>query len=111
MNPSSSFDSQNALEGRPEIPLNLLMTRETSPIRIWILKRYDPPLNMARFYVVAIEPTLFGDTALLRQWGRIGTQGCERRDLYPSEDLAREALETWLRRKTARGYQLRERVG
>lgn len=86
------------------------MTREKSPTRLWVLKRRDPTLNMARFYVVAIEPTLFGDTALLRQWGRIGTQGCERRDLYPSEDLAEEALETWLRRKTARGYRLSERA-
>ncbi|WP_247419007.1 WGR domain-containing protein [Bradyrhizobium sp. 159] len=27
---------------------------------------------MARFYVLPIEPPLFGDTALLREWGRLG---------------------------------------
>lgn len=61
---------------------------------------------MARFYVVAIEPTLFGDSALLRQWGRIGTKGQERRDLYINETGAREALEDWLHRKLAKGYRI-----
>ncbi|WP_461324638.1 WGR domain-containing protein [Bradyrhizobium diazoefficiens] len=28
---------------------------------------------MARFYVLTIEPTLFGDTALVREWGRLAT--------------------------------------
>lgn len=73
----------------------------------WILERRDPTRNMARYYLVAIEPTLFGDTALLRQWGRIGTQGRQRRDLYRTEVLAQEALRTWLRRKAKRGYSIR----
>src|SRR5262249_5330157 len=30
---------------------------------------------MFRFYVLAIEPDLFGGFRLLRQWGRIGTMG------------------------------------
>ena len=38
---------------------------------------------MARFYVLAIEPTLFGDTAVVREWGRIGSLGRRRLDLYP----------------------------
>jgi hypothetical protein len=29
--------------------------------------------NMARFYVLAIEPTLFDEMALVREWGRIGS--------------------------------------
>ncbi len=39
---------------------------------------------MARFYVLAIEPTLFGETALVREWGRIGSWGRRRLDLYPN---------------------------
>jgi predicted DNA-binding WGR domain protein len=27
---------------------------------------------MARYYVLSIEPSLFGDASLIRQWGRIG---------------------------------------
>ncbi|WP_187399200.1 WGR domain-containing protein [Bradyrhizobium paxllaeri] len=31
-----------------------------------------PARNMARFYVLTIEPILFGDSALIREWGRLG---------------------------------------
>ncbi|WP_404513759.1 WGR domain-containing protein [Bradyrhizobium ottawaense] len=37
---------------------------------------------MARFYVLAIEPTLFGNTALVREWGRLGQRGRRRMDLF-----------------------------
>jgi len=39
------------------------------------LRRLDPVRNMFRFYVLAIEPDLFGGFRLLRQWGRIGWRG------------------------------------
>jgi len=71
---------------------------------MWVLERCDPARNMARFYVLVIEPTLFGDTALLRRWGRIGTHGRERRDLFQSDHMARESLGIWLERKKKRGY-------
>lgn len=47
-----------------------------------MLERRDPSRNMARFYVLAIEPTLFGDMALVREWGRIGSLGRRRLDLH-----------------------------
>ena len=62
---------------------------------------------MARFYVLAIEPTLFGDTALVREWGRIGTSGRRRFDLHADHSAAAEALDAWLMRKARRGYRLR----
>jgi predicted DNA-binding WGR domain protein len=37
-----------------------------------VLDRCDPSCNMARYYVLSIEPSLFGDASLIRQWGRIG---------------------------------------
>jgi predicted DNA-binding WGR domain protein len=37
-----------------------------------VLERRDPTRNMARYYVLSLEPSLFGDTALVRQWGRLG---------------------------------------
>ena len=40
-----------------------------------VLFRIDPTVNMARFYRVEIAPTLFGEISVLRNWGRIGTQG------------------------------------
>jgi predicted DNA-binding WGR domain protein len=72
-----------------------------------ILERRDPARNMARFYVLSIQPTLFGDVAVQRAWGRIGRLGRERLDLYRSEVHAVEALEQWLARKLRKGYALR----
>ena len=72
-----------------------------------VLERRDEARNMARFYVLAIEPTLFGETALIREWGRIGAQGRRRLDLHVDQVAAAEALDVWLRRKSQRGYKLR----
>jgi len=76
-------------------------------IQYLILDRRDPAANMARFYVLAIEESLFGDAALIREWGRIGTAGRRKIELHENRDRAIEALETWLRRKQRRGYRLR----
>ena len=46
-----------------------------------LLERIDPSQNMARYYVLSIEPTLFGDSALVREWGRIGSLGQRRTEL------------------------------
>jgi predicted DNA-binding WGR domain protein len=69
-----------------------------------VLQRCDCAGHVARFYVLTIEPSLFGDAALVRAWGRIGSFGRQRLDLYASAGEAGEALETWLARKTRRGY-------
>ncbi|WP_026031296.1 WGR domain-containing protein, partial [Sinorhizobium meliloti] len=45
-------------------------------------QRIDTTKNMARFYAMSIEPDLFGGSALVRRWGRIGTRGQERIDLF-----------------------------
>jgi predicted DNA-binding WGR domain protein len=75
-------------------------------IHYLVLHRSDPSCNMARYYVLAIEPSLFGDAALIREWGRIGREGQRRVELYESQSRAVEALETWLQRKRRRGYLL-----
>lgn len=81
---------------------------ETTPPRLQmlVLDRTEPEHNMARFYVLSIEPTLFGDAALVREWGRWGRSGRRRLDLYDDVSKAAEALEDWLVRKTRRGYRL-----
>jgi predicted DNA-binding WGR domain protein len=75
-------------------------------IQYLVLDRCNPDANMARFYVLSIEASLFGDAALIREWGRIGTSQIE---LYESEGRAVETLYTWLRRKQRRGYVTRHR--
>ncbi|WP_065708777.1 WGR domain-containing protein, partial [Acinetobacter baumannii] len=59
------------------------------------------------FYVLTIEPSLFGDAALVREWGRIGTLGRRRLDLFAHQVDAREALDSWLSRKQRKGYRLK----
>ncbi|MGO4572722.1 WGR domain-containing protein [Microvirga sp. 2TAF3] len=78
-----------------------------SKIQYLVLDRRDPDANMARFYALSLEESLFGDVALIREWGRIGTTGKRRIELHENESRAAEALEVWLRRKQRRGYVTR----
>jgi predicted DNA-binding WGR domain protein len=76
-------------------------------IQYLVLDRRDPDANMARFYVLSIEASLFGDATLIREWGRIGTAGQRKIELHDSKETALEALKMWLRRKQSRGYVAR----
>ena len=79
----------------------------TDTIQYLVLDRCDPSRNMARYYVLSVEPSLFGDATLIREWGRIGLLGQRRIEFYENQSHAVEALEMWLRRKRQRGYLLR----
>jgi predicted DNA-binding WGR domain protein len=67
-------------------------------------RRIDPKRNMARFYVVMLQPTLFGEMAVVRQWGRIGTRGREKIDYFGGDAEAISAATTLAERKRRRGY-------
>ncbi|KSV66814.1 hypothetical protein N182_34925 [Sinorhizobium sp. GL2] len=69
------------------------------------VQRIDTSLNMARFYRLAIQPTLFGNLCVVRNWGRIGTRGQERVDLLESEAQAVSLFLEILRTKRRRGYR------
>ena len=77
-------------------------------LQVLVLERIDRAKNMARFYVLSIEPTLFEDLSLVRRWGRIGSVGRERFRLHPSRPIAHIELKKWLDRKRCHGYQLRD---
>lgn len=79
---------------------------QISNVQLLVLERIDETRNMSRYYVLSIEPTLFGDTGLIRQWGRIGAAGKRRIDLHADGAKARIALDVWLMRKLKRGYVL-----
>jgi predicted DNA-binding WGR domain protein len=74
------------------------------------VERTDTSKNMARFYAMAIEPTLFGDVCLTRRWGRIGGQGQEMRHSFPCEEDAVGLFLDLLRQKRNRGYHLKGRA-
>jgi len=56
------------------------------------LTRTDHARRMARFYVLDVQPDLFGAWCFIREWGRIGRPGQLRQVPYPTEDKAKEAL-------------------
>jgi len=58
------------------------------------LTRTDPSRNIDRFYIVDVTPTLFGEWAVLREWGRRGSPGTVRLSSYQRRneaDTARRA--------------------
>jgi predicted DNA-binding WGR domain protein len=68
------------------------------------IERKDADHNMARFYALSIEETLFGQICLVRRWGRIGTRG---RTVQHSFEQESEAVALFLRilsAKRTRGY-------
>lgn len=74
------------------------------PVR---LTRHDPDRNMARFYALTLEPTLFGEVALLRTWGRIGTRGQVMMETFSGMAEAHVARAKLERTKLRRGYSER----
>ncbi|TYC61732.1 WGR domain-containing protein [Rhodobacterales bacterium] len=69
-----------------------------------LLIRIDPCRKMARFYALSIVPTLFGGYAVQRSWGRIGTAGRSRLDLFPDRPSANACKARLERSKRRRGY-------
>jgi predicted DNA-binding WGR domain protein len=82
-------------------------SEKSGRVQVLVLERRDATRNMARFYVLSIEPSLFGDTALVREWGRMGARGRRLLELHNGTGPAAEALDKWLVRKVRRGYQIR----
>jgi predicted DNA-binding WGR domain protein len=68
------------------------------------IERRDPGRNMARYYVLSIRPTLFGEIELTRRWGRIGARGQSLNHVFSREDDAVRLFLDLLRRKRKRGY-------
>lgn len=69
------------------------------------LTHVDPDQNMARFYEMSIQPTLFGEATLFRNWGRIGTRGQAMMVTYPEAEEAVAAVGKLERQKRRRGYR------
>ena len=82
----------------------ILPVMNAQPYRLYIERR-DPDRNMARFYALSIEATLFGETRLVRRWGRIGTHGQMMQHSFDREDEAVELFLAVLRVRRKRGYR------
>ena len=68
------------------------------------LRRLDPDRNMARFYTMSVQPALFGEWALFREWGRIGSAGRLMSGRFASGQEAALAMAEHLKAKLRKGY-------
>jgi predicted DNA-binding WGR domain protein len=75
------------------------------------LARTDPARNMNRFYIVDVTPTLFGEWALLREWGRRGSPGTLRLETSRRREDAQLAEQRIIKRRLQHGYRDPDRRG
>ena len=60
---------------------------------------------MHRYYRLTVEPNLFGEWSLVREWGRIGQPCRSMINLHATEQDAQAALEHKGDEKRRRGYR------
>lgn len=68
-------------------------------------QRIDANRNMARYYTLAIQLTLFGEIAVVRSWGRIGKAGGEMTEVFGTEKDAISRFLELVQQKRKRGYR------
>lgn len=68
------------------------------------MTRVDPQKNMARWYEIDVQPTLFGEFTVERHWGRIGATGQSKAFWFSDEDAADEMAKKVAATKLKRGY-------
>lgn len=69
-----------------------------------ILYRIDDSQRMHRYYRMDVQPDLFGQWCLMREWGRIGSTGRTRSAPFLTPQDAQAALDKQRRVKERRGY-------
>lgn len=109
MNRSGRTDSEESLDAAFKRSETAVMENtETDPVH---LRRIDPSQNMRRFYALAIQPTLFGGASVVRNWGRIGTNGQSMVETFDRPEEAVRLLEQLARTKRRRGYRSADALG
>jgi len=70
-----------------------------------MLTRIDDRCNVARFYKLDIQPTLFGEWSFVREWGRIGRPGTVRVETHRTRGKADMSMALNWTRKLKAGYR------
>ena len=68
------------------------------------MTRVDPEKNMARWYEIDVQPTLFGEFTVERHWGRIGSVGQSKTFWFRDESAADLLASQVSIAKARRGY-------
>lgn len=83
--------------------MRLNNTRERQPELE--LRQIDPARGRARRYHLARSRSLFGESAILITWGRIGRPARVRIETFTNEAKAKARWQELLTRRRAHGYQ------
>lgn len=105
MNRCDGTDSNHSLDAGVRLRESVAMIAQ--PYHLYV-ERTDPVRNMARFYALSIEETLFGQTCLIRRWGRIGSEGKKVQHSFDTETEAVDLFLQLLRVRRMRGYLPRQ---
>lgn len=103
LNDSKVSLDAGSLAGESELML-------VQPYHLYV-ERTDAATNMARYYALSIEQTLFGTACLIRRWGRIGSLGQTKMHHFEREEDAVTMFLALLRIKRSRGYVARPTEG
>lgn len=68
------------------------------------MTRIDPEKNMARWYEIDVQPTLFGEYTVERYWGRIGSSGHSKTFWFNDAPTADQMAKSVSAIKVRRGY-------
>jgi predicted DNA-binding WGR domain protein len=74
------------------------------------LAHRDPVHQRQRFYVLAWQPGLFGEGALLRSWGLAGAAGRSVMTRYDDRRTAQPVIERLVHRQLRHGYRVVEQI-
>ena len=94
--------------GEPEVGLTAREVSEADLLpdgTALLLRREDPGQNMRRFYRLRVARSLWGEWGVVRQWGRVGTQGQLRTDWHDAQADANAEHDRIATAKRRRGYQ------
>ena len=72
------------------------------------LESVDASRNRHRFYELTWQPTLWGEGALIRSWGRIGTKGRSLLAFHHNRAGVQPTVERVVRRRIRHGYRVIE---
>ena len=105
--------SHPALQKKPaSTPLALptlrgAMTETLAGFRAYVrFESIDPTANRRRFYDLLWRPTLFGEGALVRSWGRQGQSRTIRATIYADRNAAEAEIRQVVRRRLQHGYHV-----
>jgi predicted DNA-binding WGR domain protein len=71
---------------------------------VQILQKIDHTRRQSRFYAISVARTLFGETCVISEWGRIGAGGKLRHSYFADAAAAERFANSLRARKERRGY-------